>query len=192
MTRLSTALVHHPCLDAQGEVYTTSLTNLDVHDIARSSRTFGASAFYVVTPIEAQRQLAAAIAGFWDGTKRAQKVPSRAQAMRLLRVVVALEDAIAAETEALGEPPLVIATSARDEALALDHPTLRARMAQAAGALVVFGTGYGLAPQALSLADVRLVPIVGPGDYNHLSVRSAAAIVLDRLRSPDHDRQQQH
>ncbi len=30
-------------------------------------------------------------------------------------------------------------------------------------------------------ADFFLEPIKGPSDYNHLSVRSAVAIVLDRL-----------
>src|SRR5690606_16528271 len=54
------------------------------------------------------------------------------------------------------------------------------------GVLVLFGTGYGLAPAALALADVVLTPIHGASDYNHLSVRSAAAIALDRLLSPDH------
>ena len=30
-------------------------------------------------------------------------------------------------------------------------------------------------------ADMVLEPIVGAGKYNHLSVRGAAAIILDRL-----------
>jgi hypothetical protein len=182
VSRLATALVHHPCVDAQGGVYTTSITNLDVHDIARSSKTYDADAFYVVTPIDAQQDLARAIAGFWENTKRGKKVPTRAEAMKLVRVVGQLEDAIAAEIEALGEPPLVVVTSAQDEDGTLDPATLRARMDAAAGTLVVFGTGYGLAPAALALANARMKPVLGPGAYNHLSVRSAAAIVLDRLR----------
>jgi hypothetical protein len=186
VTRFATALVHHPCVDSAGDVYTTSITNLDVHDIARSSRTYDAAAFYIVTPIDAQQDLARAIAGFWEKSKRAAKVPSRAQALALVRVVSTLEDAIAAETEACGSRPLVVTTSARDDDDALPAPALRERMATSPGALVVFGTGYGLAQQALDLADVRMAPVHGASDYNHLSVRSAAAIVLDRLRSPDH------
>jgi len=34
-------------------------------------------------------------------------------------------------------------------------------------------------------ADAALEPIVGPTEYNHLSVRSAVSIILDRLRSQD-------
>ena len=55
--RLSVALVHGPVMDRHGGVQTTALTNLDVHDLARSSRTYDCAAFYVVTPVEAQRAL---------------------------------------------------------------------------------------------------------------------------------------
>ena len=47
---------------------------------------------------------------------------------------------------------------------------------------------YALKLQKLPSAEVRsrvdevLEPIAGTGDYNHLSVRAAAAIMLDRLR----------
>jgi hypothetical protein len=43
------------------------------------------------------------------------------------------------------------------------------------------GTGWGLADQVLDRVDRLLAPIQGAADYNHLSVRSAAAIILDRL-----------
>lgn len=48
--------------------------------------------------------------------------------------------------------------------------------------LLVFGTGWGLTPEITERADVIPEPICGPTDYNHLSVRSAAAVILDRLR----------
>ena len=47
---------------------------------------------------------------------------------------------------------------------------------------MVFGTGWGLAPEVMARADLRLAPVLGPTDYNHLSVRAAAAVILDRLR----------
>jgi hypothetical protein len=47
--------------------------------------------------------------------------------------------------------------------------------------LIVFGTGSGLAEEIVRNADFRLEPIKGAGHYNHLSVRSAVAIVLDRV-----------
>jgi hypothetical protein len=47
--------------------------------------------------------------------------------------------------------------------------------------LLLFGTGWGLADEVLEAADALLPPLAGPSGYNHLSVRAAAAIVLDRL-----------
>jgi tRNA (guanine37-N1)-methyltransferase len=45
----------------------------------------------------------------------------------------------------------------------------------------IFGTGSGLHEEALSRSSVVMRPISGGGDYNHLSVRSAVSIVLDRF-----------
>src|SRR5690606_14363961 len=39
--RVAAVLVHHPVLDRAGEVVTTAITNLDLHDIARSAHTYG-------------------------------------------------------------------------------------------------------------------------------------------------------
>lgn len=186
MKRAVLALVHHPCLDKSGAVYTTSVTNLDVHDIARSSRTYGLDAYWLVTPVAAQQDLVKSIAGFWETDVRGKKVPTRAEAMRLVRVAPTIEEVIAEETRALGTRPLVVATSAREVEGAVSWPELRARLPSLEGMLLLFGTGYGLAPAALAYADVVLTPIHGASDYNHLSVRSAAAIALDRLLSPDH------
>jgi hypothetical protein len=49
--------------------------------------------------------------------------------------------------------------------------------------LVLLGTGWGLTTEALAQADLILEPIRGVSPYNHLSVRTAAAVILDRLRA---------
>jgi hypothetical protein len=49
--------------------------------------------------------------------------------------------------------------------------------------LLLLGTGWGLAAEVLDRVDDVLEPIAGAGPYNHLSVRAAAAIMLDRLRN---------
>ena len=59
------ALVHHPVLEKGGRVVTTAVTNLDVHDIARASRTYGLAGYFIVTPIAAQRKLVEEILGHW-------------------------------------------------------------------------------------------------------------------------------
>ena len=47
--------------------------------------------------------------------------------------------------------------------------------------LFLFGTGWGMTEEIFDAADLVLAPINGCGDYNHLSVRSAVSIYLDRL-----------
>jgi hypothetical protein len=47
--------------------------------------------------------------------------------------------------------------------------------------LLIFGTGWGIAEEIVNRADHRLEPIKGVENYNHLAVRSAAAIILDRI-----------
>ena len=80
--------------------------------------------------------------------------------------------------------PYLIATSARPVAGALPFPALAQRLETTSDpCLLVFGTGYGLSDEVLSRCEAQLEPIRGPGDYNHLSVRAAAAIALDRLRA---------
>jgi tRNA (guanine37-N1)-methyltransferase len=171
------ALVHHPVLDQGGDVITTAITNLDIHDIARASRTYGLAGYFVVTPIEAQRELAGRIIGHWtDGAGRAHN-DKRTDALSLVRVVSSLEEAVAAVAAETGRKPRVVATSARSSENALKFNNFD----RGSPTLLLFGTGWGLAPEALRSADAVLEPIHGAGEYNHLSVRSAVAIVLDRL-----------
>ncbi len=190
MRRLAIALVHHPVLDRAGATVTSAVTNLDVHDLSRSARTFGATDFFVTTPIEAQRVLVQTILGHWTGGSSAVRIPSRKDALAIVRVVPSLDDAIAA----LGgrDAVEVWVTAARDDAGAApmlpDYATAHARLAgdDPRAVLVVFGTSWGLAKGAVDAADARLPPIVGPegaAGYNHLSVRAACAITLDRLVS---------
>ena len=184
MPRLAAALVHAPCMDKHGNVYTTSITNLDVHDIARSAVTYGLDAFYIDTPIAAQQLMAREIIGFWEDGAGRTRNPDRGTALRIASVVTTLGDALRAETAFLGQRPLLVVTSAKEQG-STTCAALRTRL-QSESALIAFGTGHGLAPAVVDGADVVLEPLRGapqtPG-YNHLSVRSAAAIFFDRLRS---------
>ena len=180
--RLSVALVHHPVYDKHHKVVATALTNLDLHDIARSSRTFGVERFFIVHPVGAQRELAQRIAAHWTGAEGAEKNDFRRQAIDLLQVVPDLDAAVAAMTATHGRRPKVVATAAMDRGggAPIGFGALRELAAQEP-ALMVLGTGWGLTDELLSSCDFRLPPIRGAGDYNHLSVRSACAILLDRV-----------
>jgi hypothetical protein len=185
MRRVAAALLHHPVVDRQGQVVTTAITNLDLHDIARSAHTYGLSDFFVTHPIAAQRELAERVREHWVNGSGARRIPDRTPPMRALRVVGALDQAVAGL--AAEEGVELWTTSARPpdgESGALDHGEARARLqTQGAAVLIVFGTGWGLAPEIVRRADYNLAPILSPraDGYNHLSVRAAAAILFDRL-----------
>lgn len=179
MRRVAALLAHHPVLDRQGAVVTTAITNLDLHDIARSGFTFGLSDFFVAHPVAAQRELANRVKEHWTLGSGARRIPDRKPPMECLRVVESLDAAL----EALGGAE-VWTTSAQPAPESTAYAAARARLAEpGAPVLLVFGTGWGLAPELLARALVRLQPIESPrpDGYNHLSVRAAAAISFYRL-----------
>lgn len=174
------ALVHHPVVDRAGDVITTAVTNLDVHDIARSARTYGLGGYVVVTPIEAQRTLVERILSHWKDGPGARRVPERSEALARVHVVESLDAARDAVEAVEGRAPLTIVTSARTGPRTSAYREVAAELAERPG-LLLFGTGHGLAPSVMEAADRVLAPIQPGSDYNHLSVRAAAAITLDRL-----------
>jgi hypothetical protein len=114
------------------------------------------------------------------------RIPDRADALELLRVVPAIEDVYAALGGPSGRQAVELwttAASARSGPVT-SYADARSRLAGAARPVVIaFGTGWGLAGDLVESADLRLAPIVAAAStgYNHLSVRAACAITLDRL-----------
>lgn len=184
MRRVAAALVHHPVLDRQGDVVTTAITNLDLHDIARSAHTYGVEGLFVAHPIAAQRELAGRIREHWISGSGARRIPDRSPPMRGLAIVESLDDALAS----LGGEVELWVTSAREaEVPLLAYATAAERLrGDGPPVLIVFGTGWGLADAVMARADAQLAPILSPREdgYNHLSVRAAAAITFDRLLAP--------
>jgi len=178
--RLYLALIHYPVLDRKGEIIAAAVTNLDLHDIARAARTYGVKAFYCITPLADQRALMQELVRHWTAGYGARHNPDRCAAMGLLRISDSLEKAVDAVTAEEGEAPLTVATSARRQPGTIDFSTLRNRLSAGRPHILMLGTASGLAPQTIKACDAVLEPIEG-GGYNHLSVRSAAAIILDRL-----------
>jgi len=176
------ALVHYPVVDRQGEEVTTSVTNLDVHDIARSARTYGLRGYFVVNPIEAQHPVVQRIVDHWCSGAGRHRFPERGEAIALVEVCVSIDDAIAEIEAREGKKPRLVVTSAKSGPDRSSYPEEAERLrADSRPTLLLFGTGHGLSDSVLQRADVFLEPIMGPTDFNHLSVRAAVAITLDRL-----------
>ncbi|HEX9787183.1 MAG TPA: tRNA (guanosine(37)-N1)-methyltransferase TrmD [Candidatus Binatia bacterium] len=176
------ALLHHPVYDKNGDVVTTAVTNMDIHDIARSGRTYGLRGFFVVTPVKALQRLALKIIEHWESGYGSQYNATRKEALALARICDNLDDAIIAIERETGEKPVIIATSARRSKKRASFTALRDMLhKETRPFLILLGTGWGLTEAVLLQSDYVLEAVEGRGDYNHLSVRSAAAIILDRL-----------
>ncbi len=175
------ALIHYPVINKEGRVIASSITNLDLHDISRLARTYGLKRFYVVQPLKDQRNLVKELLEYWQSGYGRVYNPDREEALRLLRVVPALTVALREAEAEVGSVTLV-ATEARAGRATLQYAQARRRLWSGEKMFLLFGTAWGLAPRLLEACDEVLAPIPGRiDDYNHLSVRSAAAIILDRL-----------
>lgn len=176
------ALLHYPVYDKNGQIVTTAVTNMDIHDIARSGCTYGLSGFFVVTPVKALQKLALKIIEHWEVGYGSEYNATRKEALALVRICDTLDDAIIVIERETGFKPTLVATSARATGNRTSFEALRDMVKkEARPILILFGTGWGLTETILLQSEFVLEAIAGRGDYNHLSVRSAAAIILDRL-----------
>jgi hypothetical protein len=176
---LAVALVHHPIVDRRGDLVTTAVTNLDIHDIARTACTYGVARYYVVTPVAEQLLLVERILQHWRSGFGATYNVDRSKALSLVRIASTIEEALedwGAELNEEVQPVLTGAARSDGMSFAECRDLGRSRPL-----LLMFGTGSGLAPQLFSRGWPVLEPIAGASDYNHLPVRAAAAIILDRL-----------
>lgn len=182
------ALVHHPVLLKNNTAGSSSVTNLDIHDISRISCTYGISSLQIITPIQDQKILVQELLDHWTKGDGAKTNPDRAKALSLANLADSLEEAVLHIEQRCGIRPLLIGTSAkaekdkrgREKRLAVPFCEI-AELAKTAPLLIVLGTSHGLAPEALAQCDYLLPPIRYMGHYNHLPVRSACAVILDRL-----------
>lgn len=178
------ALVHHPVQNRAGEVVTTAVTNIDVHDISRSARTYDLAATFIVTPIAVQRELVGGILGHWKDGAGKKRIPERSEALSRTRVVESVEAAEAEIASREGRAPILVGTAARDHGAGVPALEFGAFAAREEPKLLLFGTGHGLHPALLSRC-VGLLPPIRADRYNHLSVRAATAIILDRIFGED-------
>lgn len=177
------ALLHTDVLiGKEGQIGTTSVTSIDIHDMARSAATYGMRGFFVVTPLVDQQKIVHTLLDFWRSEEGIAYNRSRHSALNLVELTATLDDVVVKIEGNEGKKPLVIATSARNVqgVPEISYQDQEVIWQQERPVLLIFGTGRGLSQDCLQRCDYVLSPIVGFSDFNHLSVRSAAAIVVDR------------
>jgi hypothetical protein len=183
MGNLYIALVHYPVLNKRGETILTSVTNLDIHDIARCAMSFGVSRYFIVTPDPAQQEIVCKVTRFWQTESGLSYNPDRSQALSLIQISNNIESSIDWITMQEEMQPITVSTTARCMDTRISFEMMSNLRNEPRPVLLMFGTGYGLSDSIHKAADYILEPIAGSADYNHLPVRSAVAIILDRIAS---------
>ena len=175
------ALVHYPVVNKHGEIIASAVTNLDLHDISRSAKTYGVRSFYVVTPLSDQKELVEKIVSHWvDGTGSTYN-PKRKEALKLIVIKNSLNEVLEHIRKNSGVSPKTVVTSARQSSRNISFKRFNEMLQDGSLYLLILGTAWGLSENFMDEADYVLDPVLGNTDYNHLSVRSAAAVILDRV-----------
>ncbi|HRW35133.1 MAG TPA: RNA methyltransferase [Thermotogota bacterium] len=182
LNKIYVALIHYPCLGKDNKIISTAVTNIDIHDIARTCRTYDIKKYFMVTNLPAQQEIIRRVLKFWiDGSGRRFN-ENRTEALYEVALEAYYEDVIEEITQKEGEKPLTVFTSARIRPNTITFRDMSDEIrSQTRPILLIFGTGHGLPNEILSTCDYSLEPVRAFGDFNHLSVRSAIAIILDRL-----------
>jgi hypothetical protein len=180
-SNLYLGLVHFPVYDRRREVVTTAVTNFDIHDLSRCARTFGLGGFFIITPLKSQVELVERILSHWSQGEGSVYNPTRKESLSLVRVAQSIDEADQEISCLYQKRVKRVATGATFYPGSISYEAFKKLLQDyQTPFLLLFGTGWGLTQEVKESSDYVLAPIEGKG-YNHLSVRSAAAIILDRL-----------
>ena len=177
------ALIHYPVYNKSGKVVATSITNFDVHDIARVVKTYGLKGYFLITPLEAQIRLIEKIISHWTEGGGLKLNPLRGEALKTVRFARSIDEMKEIIFRESGNETKLVGTSAKFYKNSVDYDTLSSRVKTGESYTLLFGTGFGMTEELISSCDLVLEPIRGNADFNHLSVRSAVSIIIDRLIS---------
>ncbi|MBI2568844.1 MAG: RNA methyltransferase [Candidatus Schekmanbacteria bacterium] len=182
MGSLYLAILHYPVYDLQRKIVPTTVTTLDVHDTARIARTYGIAKVFIVTPLQSQHALVQRLLTHWREGAGARLKPTRKEALETIDLSYELPDVVRRVTDREGSRPRTVATHANRLGREMTAGACRVLLQKDdRPMLLLFGTGCGLARSVVDETDFSLEPIEGPTEWNHLPVRAAVAIMVDRL-----------
>ncbi|MCD6449764.1 MAG: RNA methyltransferase [Thermotogaceae bacterium] len=182
LNKIYVALIHYPVLGRDGKIVSSAVTNLDIHDIARTSRTYGIKKYYIVTNLKAQQDIVRKVLKFWTEDFGGSYNPSRKEALSIVELKSYVEEVIEDIERNEKQKPILFFTSAkkREDSLTFDQARELLKKTEKP-VLILFGTSWGLPDEIKDICDYVIEPVRSRSDYNHLSVRAAVAIIIDRL-----------
>lgn len=176
------ALLHYPMYNKRMDTITTSVTNLDLHDISRVARTYDVDGFFVVHPSPSQHHLIKEIVSYWQEGYGGSYNPDRKEAFSRLQIADSLSQVLRLIEDETGLQPDTIATDARIYPNTVSYKVMKEKIFSSDKPfLILFGTGWGMEKGLMESCTYILEPVQGNASYNHLSVRSAVSIIIDRL-----------
>jgi hypothetical protein len=117
----------------------------------------------------------------WTDGAGSRYNPKRREALELIRLKDSLTEIINHLNNTGEGCPETVVTCARQNNGSISFSKLRNKLKDGKSYILVFGTAWGLSENFIAEADYLLEPVMGGSRYNHLSVRCAAAIIMDRL-----------
>ncbi|MCK9328590.1 MAG: RNA methyltransferase [Candidatus Cloacimonetes bacterium] len=187
MTNIYIGLVHYPVYNKAGEVITSGITNLDVHDISRSALSYNVKNYFLIHPNQRQKEIFNQILGFWKTEMAAFYNQHRVDALSVIKFAKSIDESVNLIKNQENNHPIIITTTAQTKENQISFYNLKELIKSSQRPIyLLFGTGNGLCEEILNSSDYILSPIQAKSKYNHLSVRSAVAIVLDRLLSEEY------
>lgn len=175
-------LVHYPIYNKRMNIIAGAVTNFDIHDISRTCRTYNVKRYYIIHPLDVQKEIISKILNYWQEGYGKVYNPDRADALACVSWQKDIESAALDVEAQTGKKPYIVTTDARIYPNTVSYTFMRKQLQEGdRPILLLFGTGFGIEAETMKSFDYILEPVYGPCDYNHLCVRSAAAIILDRL-----------
>jgi len=174
-------LMHNDVILENGREGTSSVTSLDIHDIARSAKTFGIKKYFIVTRLADQQEIVNTLLNFWKTDIGKSYNSNRSDAIEIVDLKFELDDVLKdIKNLENGLDPILISTSAKAQETNLGFNDQDKLWSLKRPIIFIFGTARGLSSKILDMSDYLLPAIKGFSEFNHLSVRSAAAIIFDR------------
>ena len=182
MADLYIGLVHYPIYNKRMNIIAGAVTNFDIHDISRTCRTYDVKRYYIIHPLDVQKEIISKILNYWQEGYGKVYNPDRADALARVSWQKDIETAALDVEAQTGKKPYIVTTDARIYPNTVSYTFMRKQLQEGdRPILLLFGSGFGIEAETMKSFDYILEPVYGPCDYNHLCVRSAAAIILDRL-----------
>lgn len=175
-------LMHDQVILEQDKIGTSSVTSIDIHDIARSAATYGLKGYFIVTPLKDQQKIVKTLLDFWSSDKGCAYNSNRKIALERVKLVSSIEEAISSIYNSEDKEPRLIATAAKtyEHIKEITYNDQELVWSEEKPVVFILGTARGLSLDVINRCDYLLKPVTGFSNFNHLSVRSAAAIIFDR------------